>query len=177
METILAIAAGLLFVFISDKLDKKKPKAKRPHGERPFPRSPGPVKLPPPMPQPWPKDTKQKQGKFDIPPIQGAPPVPSGQDGVYREAGTQIQSQAEAYHREVQENSKYRAYLEKKQETEAKERAAEQAAYQQGAKIPGTAGKRPVLELQPQAMLNAVIYAELLGRPKAQRRRNPYFRK
>lgn len=71
METILAIAAGLLFVFISDKLDKKKPKAKRPHGERPFPRSSGPVKLPPPMPQPWPKDTKQKQGKFDIPPIQG----------------------------------------------------------------------------------------------------------
>lgn len=32
------------------------------------------------------------------------------------------------------------------------------------------------LDLAPSAMLQAVVLAEVLGRPKAQRRRSPYFR-
>ena len=32
------------------------------------------------------------------------------------------------------------------------------------------------LDFAPSAMLQAVVLAEILGRPKAQRRRSPYFR-
>lgn len=172
MDIIVVVAAVVLFLLAADKLDTKKPPAKPPES-----RQPGPVSMPPPMPQPWPQQSKKGKGRFDIPPIQGAPTSSRGSDGVYREAGTEIRAQSEAYARETAERNRYQAYLEEKKVVEARERAAEQAAYAQGAKLSDGKAQPAAVNLQSDAMQLAVVYAEFIGRPKAQRGRNPYFRK
>jgi len=180
MDTILTAIAIGLFILITNVLDKKKEKAKRPPqrtefpGVPPIPRRQQP-QVPPPMPKPWPQtrqgqtaESRRSGGKidFEIPEIRQNPT--RAEEKVYREPGAVLQERAAAYARERTAENKYAAYLEQRKNDEAAERAMEKAVYAQQAQLPGQAKReRPPIDTRPQAMTQAVAYAMLLGKPKA----------
>lgn len=179
MDTILTVAMIAVFLFVTNVLDKKKEKAKRPPQRTDFPGVP-PIprrqpKIPPPMPQPWPRSERERttasgQGSkridFEIPDLKGNPSSEHGR--VYQEKGAVLAEQAEKYAQELQEKNKYMTYLEQKKRMEAEERAQEQAVYEQqtGLRQGGNPQHEP-MDVQPTAMAHAVAYAMLLDKPKA----------
>ena len=166
-DIVLVLLAVGFFVLVMNRLDTKKPRAKRPPARHPQTRT---TALPPPMPEPYSRSGRKKhEVPFEIPPIAGAPHPEDGK--VYQEAET-AQERMEEYRQEQVEKSKYQQYLEEKQRQEAVEAAA--YAQQTGAGEIGrqpSAPPQPALALTPQAMVQAVIYAEILGKPKAYQHR------
>ncbi len=200
-SSILAIILFAVMAILTDRLGgKKKPPAQRP--PFPFPDIPqsgrGPARtadrddaggeLPPPMPQPWGTKAQQEQQTerknslpFEIPELKGAP-LPAGQTdgGVYREPGTKMQDMLEAYREEMADKARQAAYEEQRRAEEAAIRAKEEAIYEQQAKIPGQqAPKQATIlpEITPSSVQQSIVMAELLGKPKAYRHKNPYWRK
>ena len=152
LDILLTIILVLLFIAVMNKLDTKKPPAK------PMPR--GSSELPPPMPGPWATDRPEKpqQPAFEIPPIQGAPREGSE---VYREPGT---VQAEMQEQQQRDRLEQRAL-------EARERTREREAYEAQAHLkkiqPLPVPRLNTPAMQAEALRQAVIYAEVLGAPKA----------
>ena len=202
-SSILAIILFAVMAILTDKLGgKKKPPAKRP--PFPFPDIPQPRRnpphtvdtedgggtLPPPMPQPWgtkgqqePEREQEKRNSlpFEIPELKGAP-LPKGETdaGVYREPGTKMQDMLEEYREEMADKARQAAYEAERRTEEAAIRAKEEAVYEQQAKIPGLQTKKrsPILpKFTPGNIQQSIVMAELLGKPKAYRRQNPYWRK
>lgn len=190
-SSLLAILLFALMAILSDKLGgKKKPQGRKP--PFPFPDIPRPDRqeqeqLPPPMPQPWeakPAEEETKPKKtlpFEIPELKGAP-LPKGKTdgGVYREPGTKMQDMLEEYREEMADKARQAAYEAERRTEEAAIRAKEEAVYEQQAKIPGLQAKKrkPILpKLTPENIQQSIVMAELLGKPKAYRRQNPYWRK
>lgn len=179
MDTILTIAMIVVFLFVTNVMDKKKEKAKRPPQRTDFPGVP-PIprkqpEVPPPMPQPWPRSEQEqtnasrkdsKRIDFEIPDLKKAPPADKGR--MYQEQGAVLAEQAEQQARELEGQNKYKRYLEKKKRIEAEERAEEQAVYgqQAGVKQGRESGHEP-MDVQPVAMAHAIAYAMLLDKPKA----------
>ena len=174
MDTILTIVMIVIFLFVTNVMDKKKEKAKRTDfpGVPPIPRRQ--PKLPPPMPQPWPRSERErttaagqgsKQIDFEIPDLKRAPSSEHGR--MYQEKGAVLAEQAERYAQDIQEKNKYMTYLEQKKRTEAEERAEEQAAYEQQTGLKARASEHEPMDVQPTAMAHAVAYAMLLDKPKA----------
>ena len=162
LDILLIIILVLLFIAVMNKLDTKKPPAKPMPG--------GSSELPPPMPRPWAAERPEKpqQPAFEIPPIQGAPRE-TGE--VYREPGTSQAEVQEQRQRELVEKQRKEVYLQEQRALEARERAAERAAYETQAHLEKTP-LQPVPRLsspamQAEALRQAVIYAEVLGAPKA----------
>ena len=149
MSLIWMILLFLLIAVLSDQLDGKK---KRPRGGVRLPR----VKLPPSVPQPW--GAKERGDgavpiPFEIPELRGAP------TSVYREQGEALEETFQAQ-REMERQRERQAAL--------AQRRAEQAA--EGAAAPmRSRGLLPVIT--PENAQQAVVLAELLGKPKAMRSR------
>ncbi len=197
-SSILAIILFAVMAILTDKLGgKKKPPAKRP--PFPFPDIPQPREnpqrmddadgqLPPPMPQPWGTKRQQEQQTekknslpFEIPELKGAP-LSDGQTdgGVYHEPGTKMQDMLEAYCEEMADKARQAAYEEQRRAEEAAIRAREEAVYEQQAKIPGQQAQKNASilpKIAPSSVQQSIVMAELLGKPKAYRHKNPYWRK
>jgi hypothetical protein len=196
------IAVGLVLYYIVRTASKKKalPKAKPPAAPQREQRSQQQdmsVGLPPSPPRPWPAQQrreevppqKRKLG-FDVPHLKGAPPVAAEAAGAEERRADRLETvpatapdkrsaydatrrQAETA-KAVQHHVRYDL---QRHLTEAAERVKEEAAYEkaeQPAQPPQAPSSLPPLE--PAAMLQAVVYAEMLGRPKGMRSGNPYYR-
>ena len=162
LDILLTIILVLLFIAVMNKLDTKKPPAK------PMPR--GSSELPPPMPGPWATERPEKpqQPAFEIPPIQGAPREGSE---VYREPGTVQAEMQEQQQRDRLERQRDRAYIQEQRALEARERTREREAYEAQAHLkkiqPLPVPRLNTPAMQAEALRQAVIYAEVLGAPKA----------
>lgn len=152
----------ILFVFLSiafDKLGKKKkPVPKLPPREQP---------LPPPA-QPG----KPRELGFEVPKLEGAPEPerPStvqDEQGVWHEADSILQEQLQA----LEEAERDRRQDEERERRESALREAEARAYAAQAKLPGQAAAHRAPAVEAGQLRAAVIWSEILGKPKALRRR------
>ena len=159
MDTILMIVLFALFAVLSDKIGQKPKVPRRPREEG--------SQLPPPAPAPWPRKAPapKQTGRlgFEIPDLRNDP------------SDTVWQQEQEARAREA-DRQRALAYERQRAEEEARIRAAELAAYEQQAKVklpsPDPARRRlRIPALTPAKAQQAVILAEILGRPKAYRNR------
>lgn len=169
-----------VMAILSDKLGKKKPSKKMPP---PFPPRGADRTLPPPMPEPWGKAERgEKNVPFEIPDIKGAP-LPQGmtdEGGIYREPGTKMQDMLEAYREEMADKARAAAYEVQRRAEEAAIRAEEEAVYAQQAGLAKKKNARRAAVLPrftPDQIQQAVVMAEILGRPKAYRHHSPYRRR
>lgn len=144
MDSFWVIVLFILFAIFSDKKDKKKPVPRRrvpDLGQRPLPD----------IPQPRP----QKREKIIIPELRGAPPLP--------EIKTSQQVQAEDAIRAEQERYQEMLRRKKRQERENRETQPVVAAVPQSSPVP--------VESSGNSLQQAVIWAEILGKPRAYRRK------
>lgn len=140
-DLVLALAAVAIFIFIAGRLDTKKPPARLPD-EMPAPTRSG--------------EQRRPEVALDIPSRARASGY--GKDGVYQEtAATEPAAGVK---------NRYQQYLEAKRRQESQTMADGDQAARDRQESP-----RPVLALTPDAMMNAVIYAEIIGRPKAYQNR------
>jgi len=169
MDTILMIVLFALFAVLSDKIGQKPKVPRRPREEG--------SQRPPPAPAPWPrKAPAQKQtGRlgFEIPELRNDPAA--SRETAKTAPDTAWQQEQEARAREA-DRQRELAYERQRAEEEARIRAAELAAYEQQAKIklPARNPVRRALQIPALTRANAqqaVILAEILGRPKAYRNR------
>ena len=177
-SSIWVIVLFAIMAILSDKLGKKKPSKKMP----PFPPRDVDRTLPPPMPAPWGTEKKGKELPFEIPDLKGAPLPPGRADegGVYREPGTKVQDMLEAYREEMADKARAAAYEAQRRAEEAAIRAEEEAVYAQQAGLAKkkTARRAVILpQFTPDQVQQAVVMAEILGRPKAYRHHSPYRRR
>lgn len=189
MDSFWPILIFAVIAILADKMDSKKPPAKRPQAQsgqgddRPkiILRGPGGLPLPFPMPEekqdtptaaePKTAEPPRKIG-FEIPTLKNEPPK-KGPNIVYRETETvdieqMIAEQEEAVRRRARELEK------KRREVAARQAEAERYAHE--AKIPHACGapatRHPLLtKLNPQTARDAIVLAEIIGKPKAYRRR------
>lgn len=178
-SSIWVIVLFAIMAILSDKLGKKKPPKRMP----PFPPRDVDRTLPPPMPEPWGKAERgEKNVPFEIPDIKGAP-LPQGmtdEGGIYREPGTKMQDLLEAYREEMADKARAAAYEAQRRAEEAAIRAEEEAVYAQQAGLAKkkTARRAAILpQFTPDQVQQAVVMAEILGRPKAYRHHSPYRRR
>lgn len=178
-SSVLAIILFALMAILSDKLGKKKPPKKTP----PIPPRDADRTLPPPMPAPWGKaEHGERNVPFEIPDIKGAP-LPQGttdEGRVYREPGTKMQDMFEAYREEMADKARAAAYEEQRRAEEAAIRAEEEAAYAQQAGLAKkrTARRTAILpQFTQDQVQQAIVMAEILGKPKAYRHHSPYRRR
>lgn len=177
----------LLFAIISiiiDRLDsKKKPPAKRPQGgsgdgPKIILRGPHGIPLPFPMPEEQPKADEPQAERadkfgFEIPTLKNEPPK-KGQSVIYRETDT---VDVEEMLKEQEEEVRRRQRELEKKRREVAVRKAEAERYAHEAKIPHacattTEKRHPLLtKLNPQTARDAIVLAEIIGKPKAYRRR------
>ena len=146
----LPLIATLIFMIFMNYTQKNKNRKKFP-----------PIKKPQPKAQPAPSDPRDIG--FEIPELKRAPEA-KPQDGVNRE-----QQSAEEL---ADEQNRYMKYLKEKTEQEKIMREEEEKTYRAQAKL--SAEARKPLELPPvtpQALATGIIYEEILGKPKALRRR------
>ena len=169
-SSIWVIILFAIMAILSDKLGKKPPKRMPPFPPRDVDRT-----LPPPMPEPWGKAERgEKNVPFEIPDIKGAP-LPQGmtdEGGIYREPGTKMQ--------EMADKARAAAYEAQRRAEETAIRAEEEAAYAQQAGLAKKKNARRAAVLPrftPDQVQQAVVMAEILGRPKAYRHHSPYRRR
>lgn len=123
-----------------------------------------------------------KERTLEIPDIKGAP-LPQGmtdEGGIYREPGTKMQDLLEAYREEMADKARAAAYEAQRRAEEAAIRAEEEAGYAQQAGLAKkkTARRAAILpQFTPDQVQQAVVMAEILGRPKAYRHHSPYRRR
>lgn len=149
----------VLFVILSIVFDRKGKK-------KPVPRQQRPVE-PPAQPG------KSQNLGFEVPKLEGAPeperPVTvQDEQGVWHEAGSLLQEHLEA----LEEAERDRRQDEERERRERAIREAEARAYEIQAKLPGRNHiAEPAGPLTPEQARAAIVWAEILGKPKALRRR------
>ena len=142
MDSFWVIVLFILFAIFSDRKDKKKPVPKRrvpDLGRRPLPD----VELPRP-----------KQEKFEIPDLRGAPQMPDIQTTAEVETQDVIRAQQEHY----------QEMLRRKKKQQQREQAESRAEKQRAEQMPAPQSMVTLNNLQ-----QAVIWSEILGKPKARR--------
>ena len=141
MDSFWVIVLFILFAIFSDRKDKKKPVPKRRIPD--FPQRPLPD-----IPQP-----KRERRKIEIPELRGAPPLPDIQTTAEVETQDVIRAQQERYQEMLRRKKK-------QQREQAESRVEKQQA-------------EPMSAPQSTVTLNnlqqAVIWSEILGKPKARR--------
>ena len=140
MDSFWVIVLFILFAIFSDRKDKKKPVPKRRIPD--FPQRPLPD-----IPQP-----KQERIKIEIPELRGAPPLPDIQTTAEVETQDAIRAQQERYQEMLRRKKKQREQAEKRAE---KKRSAQAQAPQNMVTLSN--------------LQQAVIWSEILGKPKARR--------
>lgn len=153
----LPLIATLIFMIFMNYTQRNKNRKKFP-----------PIKKPQPKAQPAPSDPRDIG--FEIPELKRAPEA-KPQDGVYREQQSADSLAIEAEEL-ADEQNRYMKYLKEKTEQEKIMREEEEKTYRAQAKL--SAEARKPLELPPvtpQALATGIIYEEILGKPKALRRR------
>ena len=140
MDSFWVIVLFILFAIFSDRKDKKKPVPKRRIPD--FPQRPLPD-----IPQP-----KQERIKIEIPELRGAPPLPDIQTTAEVETQDAIWAQQERYQEMLRRKKKQREQAEKRAE---KKRTAQAQAPQNTVTLSN--------------LQQAVIWSEILGKPKARR--------
>ena len=141
MDSFWVIVLFILFAIFSDRKDKKKPVPKRRVPD--LGRRPLPdVELPRP-----------KQEKFEIPDLRGAPQMPEIQTTAEVETQDAIRAQQERYQEMLRRKKK------QKQREQLERQAASQNAQRQS----------PQTQLTLNNLQQAVIWSEILGKPKAKR--------
>ncbi|WP_303840607.1 hypothetical protein [Selenomonas ruminantium] len=141
MDSFWVIVLFILFAIFSDRKDKKKPVPKR--------RVPDLGRRPLPdieLPRP-------KQEKFEIPDLRGAPQMPDIQTTAEVETQDAIRAQQERYQEMLRRKKK------QKQREQLERQAASQTAQRQS----------PQTQLMLNNLQQAVIWSEILGKPKAKR--------
>ena len=119
------------------------------------------------IPQPRRESSRRKPLGFEIPHLEGAP-QPKGEVQVYREEADEAEEEKEQkIFLDALKRKKKKEKLEKlEKETKAREIPKKEEA---SAELPG-------LSLNPQTAFQAVVLAEVLGRPKALRNRGRFRR-
>lgn len=141
MDSFWVIVLFILFAIFSDRKDKKKPVPKRRIPD--FPQRPLPD-----IPQP-----KQERIKIEIPELRGAPPLPDIQTTAEVETQDAIRAQQERYQEMLRRKKK-------KQREQAEKRAESQRVEQ---------AQAPHNTVNLSNLQQAVIWSEILGKPKARR--------
>ena len=141
MDSFWVIVLFILFAIFSDRKDKKKPVPKRRIPD--FPQRPLPD-----IPQP-----KRERRKIEIPELRGAPPLPDIQTTAEVETQEAIRAQQERYQEMLRRKKK-----------QQREQAESRAEKQQAEPMPGPQSTVTLNNLQ-----QAVIWSEILGKPKARR--------
>jgi len=159
MELVLIVIAFVAFAVINDAIESNKKKGKH---VPPLPNRPAQTKRRIDVDF----EGKKQEPDIVIPPIKGAPQRET--EGLYSEPAVIVQSPPAAT-----EKNKYAYYLEHRHEQKAKDHAQ----YEQETKVPATVKhKRQSTDIQPNVILSAMAYAQILERPKAyQMVPNPYF--
>ena len=140
MDSFWVIVLFILFAIFSDRKDKKKPVPKRRIPD--FPQRPLPD-----IPQP-----KQERRKIEIPELRGAPPLPDIQTTAEVETQEAIRAQQERYQEMLRRKKKQREQAEKRAESQRVEQA-----------------QAPQNTVTLSNLQQAVIWSEILGKPKARR--------
>ena len=141
MDSFWVIVLFILFAIFSDRKDKKKPVPKRRIPD--FPQRPLPD-----IPQP-----KRERIKIEIPELRGAPPLPDIQTTAEVETQDAIRAQQERYQEMLRRRKK-------QQQLEA-ERCVEPQRPEQA--------QAPQNTVTLSNLQQAVIWSEILGKPKARR--------
>lgn len=141
MDSFWVIVLFILFAIFSDRKDKKKPVPKRRVPD--FPQRPLPD-----IPQP-----KRERRKIEIPELRGAPSLPDIQTTAEVETQDAIRAQQERYQEMLRKKKK-------QQREQAESRVEKQRAEQ----MPAPQSMVTLNNLQ-----QAVIWSEILGKPKARR--------
>ena len=149
MDAILIIVLFVLFTVVTDRLDKKKRPSR--------PREKSGMELPRQLPAQWPRRlvpaSQDEPLPFEIPELRNAP-SPAGE--VYREAEA-VRQQEEKQHRQAGEHQ----CKEQERKIHAVKPLPQPVHAEKAWRIPA---------LTPQSAQQAVVLAEILGRPKAYRR-------
>ena len=140
MDSFWVIVLFILFAIFSDRKDKKKPVPKRRIPD--FPQRPLPD-----IPQP-----KKERIKIEIPELRGAPPLPDIQTTAEVETQEAIRAQQERYQEMLRRKKKQREQAEKRAESQRVEQA-----------------QAPQNTVTLSNLQQAVIWSEILGKPKARR--------
>jgi hypothetical protein len=140
MDSFWVIVLFILFAIFSDRKDKKKPVPKRRIPD--FPQRPLPD-----IPQP-----KQERRKIEIPELRGAPPLPDIQTTAEVETQDAIRAQQERYQEMLRRKKKQREQAEKRAESQRVEQT-----------------QAPQNTVTLSNLQQAVIWSEILGKPKARR--------
>lgn len=140
MDSFWVIVLFILFAIFSDRKDKKKPVPKRRIPD--FPQRPLPD-----IPQ-----QKQERIKIEIPELRGAPPLPDIQTTAEVETQDAIRAQQERYQEMLRRKKKQREQAEKRAESQRVEQA-----------------QAPQNTVTLSNLQQAVIWSEILGKPKAKR--------
>ena len=140
MDSFWVIVLFILFAIFSDRKDKKKPVPKRRIPD--FPQRPLPD-----IPQP-----KKERIKIEIPELRGAPPLPNIQTTAEVETQDAIRAQQERYQEMLRRKKKQREQAEKRAESQRVEQA-----------------QAPQNTVTLSNLQQAVIWSEILGKPKARR--------
>lgn len=147
MDSFWVIVLFILFAIFSDRKDKKKPVPKRripDFGQRPLPDIP------------LPRQEKKEQQKIIIPELRGAPSLPEIRTNPTVQAQDAI----------LAEQERYQEMMRKKKRQEQREKMEQQATASRGARKQEPQIIAPNLSNLQQA----VIWSEILGKPKARRR-------
>jgi len=140
MDSFWVIVLFILFAIFSDRKDKKKPVPKRRVPD--FPQRPLPD-----IPQP-----KRERRKIEIPELRGAPPLPDIQTTAEVETQDAIRAQQERYQEMLRRKKKQREQAEIRAESQRVEQA-----------------QAPQNTVTLSNLQQAVIWSEILGKPKARR--------
>ena len=140
MDSFWVIVLFILFAIFSDRKDKKKPVPKRRIPD--FPQRPLSD-----IPQP-----KKERIKIEIPELRGAPPLPDIQTTAEVETQDAIRAQQERYQEMLRRKKKQREQAEKRAESQRVEQA-----------------QAPQNTVTLSNLQQAVIWSEILGKPKARR--------
>ena len=140
MDSFWVIVLFILFAIFSDRKDKKKPVPKRRIPD--FPQRPLPD-----IPQP-----KRERRKIEIPELRGAPPLPDIQTTAEVETQDAIRAQQERYQEMLRRKKKQREQAEIRAESQRVEQA-----------------QAPQNTVTLSNLQQAVIWSEILGKPKAKR--------
>ena len=140
MDSFWVILLFIIFAVLSDKTSKKKPVPKR--------------RLPDVEQRPLPDFGERLRGKIKIPDLRGAPPLPEV------ETTEQVQAEAEILAQQERYQEMLRAQRKRKQQ------AAQQLQQPQLATARQTATAAAGLS----DMQQAIVWAEVLGKPRAYRR-------
>lgn len=175
MSFVWLILIFVIIAIVSDKFGGRK----RPRGSvrKRLPQ----MRLPPSMPQPWQQDGRGAGSSpiaFEIPELRGAPPVREKGGDVCREVDASIAAESEAHQSEQRDalRRRPREVIRRRQREASRRQEAtclmeERAAVSPAVREAEVRTQSLIPTLTPASMQQAVVLAEILGNPKALRRR------